>query len=363
MSAETRVPERVLHIGPERASAGGIGSVLRVLERSELARRYRLTFVSSVSTGTSRFARALSTLAFPLRLAFALRARPDLAHIHLSKRGSVVRKSIAVAILRLMRVPYIVHVHGGSLDRWVTRGGRWRVRAVRWILDPAEAVIAVAPTWARRLQTLVSPERIRVVYNPAPAPTVHSSSDRSGLLFLGSLTAAKGAYVLVDALRVLREQGVVVPAMLAGDGDAEALRRYAAESGLDAVHVPGWMPPGEASSALAASAAFCLPSFDEGLPMSLLEAMAAGTPCVATSVGGIPDVVQDGISGLLVDPGDVAGLAEALRRVFADDAFASALGSAGRARVEECCSMDVMVDALDRVYRGVLDAVCAREAA
>jgi glycosyltransferase involved in cell wall biosynthesis len=102
--------------------------------------------------------------------------------------------------------------------------------------------------------------------------------------------------------------------------------------------------------------AFLLPSVNEGTPVSAIEALASGTPVVANSVGGVPDVVRHGIDGFLVEPGDVAGAADRLAELARDPALAERLGEAGKERVVPRYAVERLVDDVDRLYRSLLEA-------
>jgi glycosyltransferase involved in cell wall biosynthesis len=106
--------------------------------------------------------------------------------------------------------------------------------------------------------------------------------------------------------------------------------------------------------------AFVLPSANEGTPVVAIEALAAGRPVVATAVGGVPDVVREGVDGFLVEPGDLVGLAERLERLAADPELRARMGAAGRARVVPRYAVDRLIDDMDTLYRALLEERTAR---
>jgi glycosyltransferase involved in cell wall biosynthesis len=159
---------------------------------------------------------------------------------------------------------------------------------------------------------------------------------------------------------MLEEAGVLralVPGLrieCAGDGDLGKVQRYAQALNMGArVKLRGWLDRKAAEGLLARASVFVLPSYVEGLPMSLLEAMAMGCPVVATCVGGIPDIVEDGVNGLLVRPGDPHALAGALARVLRDKALASRLGEAARATVADRFTAERSLARLEKIYAGL----------
>jgi glycosyltransferase involved in cell wall biosynthesis len=130
------------------------------------------------------------------------------------------------------------------------------------------------------------------------------------VLFLGRLEAAKGVFELLGAGALLAPRFPALRLVFGGEGDAGALRKRAAELGIgERIELPGWVGPDERDEQLARASVFCLPSHAEGLPMSMLEAMAAGRAVVASSVGGIPETIVDGDNGLLAPPRDEQALA------------------------------------------------------
>jgi glycosyltransferase involved in cell wall biosynthesis len=122
----------------------------------------------------------------------------------------------------------------------------------------------------------------------------------------------------------------------------------------DRVEIRSWIGPEEVAAMLRTASVFALPSREEGLPVSLLEAMAHALPVVVTPVGGIPDLVADGTHGRMVSPDDPPGLAAALRELLDDPGRARGMGRAGRGEVEARCSVPVVVARLEEAFRGVL---------
>ena len=157
------------------------------------------------------------------------------------------------------------------------------------------------------------------------------------LLFVGRLDAVKGVLVLFDAVAALIVGGAALRLTLVGDGPQRAeLEAKAARLGIsESVHFAGYRSQAEVRDHLAAADVFVLPSFAEGVPVSLMEAMAAQLPVVATNVGGVTELVHDGVNGLVVAPGDVDALGAALDRLVGDVDLRGRLGRGGRMTVSE----------------------------
>ena len=183
------------------------------------------------------------------------------------------------------------------------------------------------------------------------------------LVYLGLFARSKGVFDLIDALTRLRPECLGrTRLVLAGNGDLKGVRDLAERRGLSRfVEVRDWLGPAERERLLASADAFVLPSYAEGLPMSLLEAMAWGLPVISTTVGSIPEHVRDGVQGLLVQPGDVSELAGAIERIVMDDALrayrrdgAPRRGAAGyrNVRAEDRCDLRLGVEERRHSDRG-----------
>ena len=185
-------------------------------------------------------------------------------------------------------------------------------------------------------------------YATPPAP----ATDRLRLLFVGRLTAIKGLRVLVDALERARLVNPAIDLTLIGDGEdrpwleAQAVR-------LGGVACLGFRSQGEVAAALADHDAFVLPSFAEGVPVVLMEAMASSRPVIATRVGGVAELVEDGRSGLLVAPGDAQALAKAILRLANDADLRARMGAAGCATVQADFDVDIEARRILALFLGL----------
>jgi glycosyltransferase involved in cell wall biosynthesis len=349
---------RVLIVGPGPQSAGGVWAVINTLTRSTLARDLSLRHIATHRDGPGKvkLQAAAAGIARVTR-ELALR-RPDLLWIHVSADFSFRRKTVVTALGRLFRVPIVLHVHGSDVEVWYRATSRPEQAVVRAVLRAADLVIALTPTWEARLRAMTDCTTTAIM-NPVAVPVLPDDAARipGRIVSTGRLGERKGSKVLVEAVAILAGEGRDVSLVLAGDGDREGVEARAAELGVaDRVEIRSWIGPDEVAAMLRTASVFALPSREEGLPVSLLEAMAHALPVVVTPVGGIPDLVSDGVHGRLVQPDDPPGLADALRGLLDDPPGARALGAAGRAEVEARCAVPVVVARLEDAFRGVLAA-------
>lgn len=216
----------------------------------------------------------------------------------------------------------------------------------------AARVIVLSREWQRWTTQAFPGARTIVVNNPVLIPRVTSSSrEPRSLLFLGRLDAEKGIYDLLAALSSLRERLPNVRLLCAGDGEFDPVAQRISELRLDGcVEMLGWVEGEEKDRLLERATILVLPSYKEGVPMSILEAMAHGLPIVATAVGGIPDIMQTEVDGVLIRPGDVTSLAASIERLLLDEGLRAGLALRARARVIKEFSVEHVVEQLGSVY-------------
>ena len=299
------------------------------------------------------------------------RERPQIVHTHTAKAGAVGR--LAALLAGSARPPVLVHTFHGHVLRGYFGSLRTRVFLLleRWLAAHTTALIAVGPQVRDDLVALgvAPPERFVVVrlgieleervrpQDDGRAETrryLGVPTDRFVVGWVGRMTAVKRTDDVLEAFRLLRADGVDACLCLVGDGpDRDRLERRAAELGVirDTLFL-GYQE--DVAPYYAAFDALVLPSANEGTPVSVIEALAAETPVVATRVGGVPDVVREGEEGFLVDAGDTQELAERLLRLASDPALRRRLGESGRERVLTRYAVGRLLDDVDRLYRELL---------
>jgi glycosyltransferase involved in cell wall biosynthesis len=315
-----------------------------------------------------RDARAILRLARLIR-----RERPTILHTHTAKAGAVGR--IAALLAGDARPPIVVHTfHGHVLRGYFSPLTTLGFRTLeRWLAKITTSLVAVSPEVRDDLVRLgVAPASkfsvVRLGIELAERTGGDDASRRETRRLLGldpdafvvgwvgRMTAVKRTDDVVRALRGLIDLDVPTQLLLVGDGpDREHLERYARELGLvKRCLFLGYQD--DVARFYNAIDALVLPSVNEGTPVSVIEALAAGRPAVATRVGGVPDVIREGIDGFLVEVGDADGLAARLAELAADPERRAQMGSAGRERVLERYAVERLVDDVDRLYRSLLAA-------
>lgn len=329
---------RVLVVGPAPAQAASRGGMATVITLMAAHPEASVITVPTYIEGPLWFRLWIGGSGMLRAAWLAARRRVDVLHVHLAHGGSVARKALPLAAARWAGVPTVVHAHSYDFAGWFD-GLRPAVqRVVRRVL--------VADRWlvlgTRHVEEYVSrlrlpAERVAVLNNAVPVPPAaveHSNVDWVHAVSLGRLGVRKGSYDLINAVGALDDDmRSRLRVTLAGDGEVDEVRAAVAEAGLgDTIHVAGWLDPGARDELLREAQIFVLPSYDEGLPMALLEAMAYGLAPVTTLVGSISEAVTDRETGLVVAPGRPEQIADALHELVKDADLRARLGAAARSR-------------------------------
>lgn len=298
---------------------------------------------------------------------FRAARQADVVHVQtaLMPLPPLLRAIALCAAGRLGGARVLCHVHSGRVNSGRTEAfdpGRL-TRALLHGLAVAHGVLTCANLGTATLRRLVPGVPVETVDNAVDVDAFRPQPGEPGevvVLFVGTLSQRKGLADLIEAARLLVERGVegwrlmvVGGANEVGDAEADALRAAGAAAGVSDAFV-GPLAGQALRDRIASAGVFVLPSHWEGQPIALLEAMASGVPVVATTVGAVPDVVRDGVDGLLVEPHRPHELADALHGLIKDEAERGRLGASARARVVERHGLDTLGGRLAEVYRASL---------
>lgn len=345
-------------IGTDPDGQGGVASVVDVLRKAGAFERLGIRYVSTHRGGSLPVKLGRAVLGGLSLAALLLTGRVSLLHAHVSSHGSFKRKSLYLALARRCGVPTVFHLHSGGFRRFVEEEASPRLRQrVLDALRSSSHLIALSQSWADYLRTLAPEVQISVLPNPVdlPPPDCLQDGEPGRVLFLGRASETKGVYDLLAAFADVVKVHPHARLAIGGDGDLGRLQSRISELGLDQhVEVLGWVAGERKLAQFARSQIYVLPSYHEGLPMGMLEAMAMAKAVVVTPVGGVPEAVEHGVHGLLVKPADVAGLSEALCLLMSRDSYRQELGSAARARVEAGYATHQVQHRLASIYEQLL---------
>lgn len=361
---------RILFVGAfppaERNVFGGNVTACKALLNSSLPKRAELVLLDSTQISNP-------PPGLPLRLLLAVRRfftyliqfekrQPDIVLLFTSVGASMVEKGAMAWYARLRGTPALVFPRGGAVIDACQRSRVTRTW-VRIALGGARKILCQGPAWQRFAVNVLrlSVEDAPIITNWTATPALLSiGQQRSGksenkpvrLLFLGWLEESKGIFELIEACHHLSPSRQFVLDIVGEGNTSVAARELVKKYGLEKiVHFRGWLKEVDIENALAEADIFVLPSWAEGLPNAMVEAMAAKLAVVVSSVGNIPDVVTDGCEALLVPPKDVTALQIALAKVLDDTVLRHRLAEAAFSLAENQWGVERAVDNLLSVVR------------
>ena len=279
-------------------------------------------------------------------------------HVNMAERLSVLRKGAVIALCRAIGIPVVLHLHAAQLSQFYQSLPRPLQRLTCWVFSLPASVVVLG-TAARRFvveELGVPAARVEILNNGVPEPRLRRERALAGsvrrILFVGNLSERKGVSDLLEALArpSLRDGSLEVT--LAGGGDVAGYEAKARQLGIGGfVRFEGWVDQQRVAQLMARADVLVLPSYDEGLPLVILEALAHGIAVVCTPVGEISSVLQDRVNARFVVPGDVDGLAAALHEVLHEPGLTEALARNGRAIYEEQFCLPRFFSSVARIHQ------------
>ena len=348
----------VLMVGVDESTKGGMWTVVQnYLNDARFCQNNHLVYVPVSIVG-----RPVQKLLFMgkgfrnIRQVFRTR-KVDIVHVHMSERGSVYRKGMVMRYAKKHGAKIVLHMHGAELEVWYNSLTAVKQAKVREIIDLADKILILGNYWKDFMASLVSdPGRIRVVCNAVAVPERPLfRKEARNLLFLGAISRRKGIYDLLDAMKNIEEQlPETWKLKLYGPDVMGNIEEEITKRGLEGrVQYCGWLSGPQKAGVLADPAVNILPSYHEGLPMTILEAMAGGIPSVTTRVAAIPEAVTEE-NGSLLEPGDVEGLGRRILELCEDEDLREKKSQAACRTVAGKFSLQKHLDEIQKIYEELL---------
>ena len=341
-------------VGPSIDAWGGVATVEKNILEAVASTGREVVFVATMEDG-SAFHKALVFV----RALFEIRARLrccDVCHVHTALGSSYKRKYLVCLQAKEAGVPYILHVHEGDFERQYEAMPSREQTKVKFMLTNASKVIALSDEWAAYFSQKFQLNNIVVLENAVFVPErVNEEKDPTKFLYLGSMCYRKGIDILLEAFARVVTSHPEAKLLLAGGGELlDEYKQLAKTLGLGtSVKFLGWADEHMRARLLDSCFVSILPSRAEGLPMCVLESMAAGCVPIATKVGGLPDLIDDGVNGILVDPDDSKTLAQKMIFCIRHQDMVRQLAENGRQTIVDRYSMAKYLTRLESLYENV----------
>lgn len=350
---------RILEIGPSPIkSKGGMATVIRgIMEDEQLNSKQSIDLHESYSDGNIVYRFIFSIAAF-LRFLFIYN-QYNIFHIHMASYGSTFRKGYYIRFLKKRNKKIILHVHGAEYLVFFEKLGEKKKSIVKNIWNNCDIVIVLSEEWKTQFEQLFNHKNIIIINNGIDTEQYKNGkcnieNFRNNFLFLGRLGKRKGTYDIISAVERVVNKYPDIVVYMAGDGDIDEVKSLILQKNLNRhIKVVGWINFEQKIDLFKKNATILLPSYNEGLPMALLEGMAAGKAIITTNVGGIPELVINGDNGLVLEPGDIDALCKAMCRIMEDQYFVLKCSANNLNKINAEFSRKIMHEKLNYVFEGI----------
>lgn len=338
---------KIVMVGPALNVRGGISTVVNgYFETWDKAEQ--INYIPTMKDGTKGYKALVFALALP-KLLVAIPGA-DLVHIHVASDASFARKNIVHLIAKFFKKPIIVHLHGADFMRFYREASPRKKQRISRFFDNAEHIIALSKLWVKNISVMTD-HPVEVVYNGVNIPKVNIvKKDKLQLLFLGHIIPLKGVYGLVEVVKRLEDKGYNFDLVMGGIGEGDKLKAKIEELGVTSINYVGWTAGEDKVRLLSESNVFILPSFQEGVPMAMLEAMAYKCCPVMSSAGGITDILTHGETGMIHEAKDLDQLEANLIELFDDREKLNAIAQRAFEHLRDNYTVATSISGLEKIY-------------
>ena len=349
--------KKVCMVVPSFSAKGGIATVVGGYRGSELEKQYDIKYIESYCDGgkIKKILKAISS--YFCFLKEMVGNKPKLVHIHSSFGGSFYRKLPFIYMASSFKIPVINHIHGSEIADLYINAGEKKKRLVEKCFDKCAYLVVLSEEWKANLQVVKTKTPKIVIENYS---TIHKEclrrkdNDDKNILFLGFITELKGCFDIPEIAKKVIEQDNNVKFILAGSGEVESLQKILSARGIAQYFLfPGWVKKEEKENLLKSADFFFLPSYTEAMPMSILEAMGYGLPIVTTNVGGIPQLVEEGKNGYMIEPGNIDGFVNAILALVKNDDLVYNMGKRSIEKASGKYSLETHLAKILALYKNV----------
>ena len=332
---------------------GGMVTVVKNYLESREWKSVDYIFVATHKEG-SGIVKAVYFLTAYLRIMKLLLChKVDMAHLHMAERGSFYRKAMVERLCHRFHIPVILHHHSAEFEAFYHTLSAGRRKWVKKALEEAELNLVLSTLLAEKYREKAPGAKIEVLYNAVNVPEENPyTGNASDIILLGKLGQRKGTYDFLQALKAADDK---IPqktkCYLCGDGETAGAASFAEELGIrHRIAYIGWAEAEKKAEFLGRAAIHVLPSYGEGLPMSILETMARGIPNISTDIASIPEVIENGKNGFLIQPGDKDSLAERMISLLNDPLQREEFSKNGFSVIQDKFTLQKNIRTLEAYY-------------
>lgn len=349
---------KVLMCGSELSVKGGMVSVIKNYLGYENWKEFQITYVPTHTEKNKLFVAAYFLLAYLRLLLLALLGRYQIIYLHTAERGSFYRKSLLVRTMKMLRIRTVMHHHAAEFEEFYAAASPKRKAYINKTLEMADLNIVLSKRLIPMIKEKAPRANVQVLYNAVEVPDQNPYSGKGrNILFLGRLGHRKGTYDLLTAMEDLKKDlPEDVQFYLCGDGEVDQVKEEVRKRGLErrVAHI-GWIDGEKKKAYMKESMLNVLPSYNEGLPMTILETMAMGIPNISTNIASIPEVIEEGQNGYMIRPGDVETLKQDILLLAENEEKRCRISEQAWETVKNSFSLDANIAVLKRCLHQLLE--------
>lgn len=340
----------------QKGVSGGISDVESEYLRGGIEEKVNLVFIPTHTEGSILFSKVPIFLRGIKSYLLLPNRSQTIVHMHMSQGGSFFRKLIFMGFVKLRKQKIVIHLHGSDFEEFMKKS-KLHAFLTRLLFDKSDHIIVLSDLWKKLLKDFTSNPNITTLYNPTPERNIsHHGKGNIKVLFLGYLGERKGVYDLLEVISRRKKYFIneQITFVLAGNGEINKVQKVIEKHQLqDVVEVPGWISGSEKETYYKEGHILILPSYNEQMPMSILEAMSYGYPILASNVAGIPEMVEHGVNGLLFNPGDLDVIEEYLKKLCGDEDLRDMMGLNSKQLVHDRFRTDLILNKLVDIYKQI----------
>lgn len=301
--------KKVLVVATSRKTRGGITSVIKAHETGLQWAKYHCRWIETHRDGN--VIRKMWYLFTALIEYILLLPFYDIVHIHVATTPSAKRKMLFLYPAKWLDKKVIFHFHPSD-EKFLFKP--YNQKLYKKLFLKADLILVLSEQWKKWLKEALDIENnVKVLYNPCPKVNRRDDIRENYILFAGTIIQRKGYMDLIEAFAKIAHKYPNWNVAFAGNGEIENAKKAAKRLKIEEqIKFLGWVSGKEKEISFQKASIYCLASYGEGFPMGVLDAWAYGIPCVVTPVGGIPDIIKDGVNGLIFPVGDTNTLAKKL---------------------------------------------------
>lgn len=346
--------KKVLMVVPSFSAKGGITSVVSGYKNITVD-DYKIKFVETYCDGSKikkifKFISGLTKYLY-----YMIMWNPDIVHVHSSFGKSFSRKKYIIRIAKIFNKRIINHIHGADFDEFYTNTNKKMKNRIIKTYNCCDVIIALSEEWKNKLSIIIDERKIRIVENYGVIhKSDYSRKNNHSVLFLGFICERKGCFDIPLVVKKVKEKIPNVKFILCGSGtsdDIDKLKKQIIENNVcDNVIFPGWVKDNKKRELLENSNLFFLPSYNEGMPMAILDAMGYALPIISTTVGGISKIVKNDYNGYIYKPGEIDKFSNAIIGLLNDENKLEAFGCNSIKVINNGYSFDNHIKKIFEIY-------------